>query len=144
MEKIKALFMAQYLGQKVLGYKINSGKIFEVKYSVLKYPNILGTYLLLRSIDQLTDVEKRTLAICYGYAYLVDFEQEYLLYADRVIDGLTRDDYVKDFTLTTIKCFQYLLLIGILLPFTYLDEENNPVTMTTEEIISFGWASVDN
>lgn len=41
-----------------------------------------------------------------------------------------------------IAICDYMRSIGILLPFTYLSEENKPVTLQPDEIISLGWAKI--
>lgn len=39
-------------------------------------------------------------------------------------------------------CYTYLRSIGILLPFTYIDEAGQPTTLQPEEIIERGWAKL--
>ena len=42
-----------------------------------------------------------------------------------------------------VLVYQYLLRIGILLPFLYLNNENKPITLQPDEIIKLGWAKTN-
>lgn len=139
-DKIKSIFFAQYLGQKVFSHKDwidfndKSPNELDPIYLQCGSNRLSDGFLLLRSIEQLTDEE---LKICCD-AYYKD---------GRTIDSV---EYVrKCFILaydggnkTPIVIFQLLLRLGILLPFTYLSEDNQPKTLTPTEIVNLGWAKI--
>lgn len=142
--KAKALFFAQYLNQKV--YQHDDWKEFNDKSCKELDPTYLqtgsnrlnGGYLVLRGVDKLTDDECR---IVYQ---LRDIEMS---------EGGSRDDFSYIKHEITLWCkygnldylnYQHLLRTGILLPFTYLDENNKPITLSPTEIIALGWAKINS
>ena len=143
-QQAKALFFAQYLGQKVFTHKdlecFNDKSLSEIDATYLQSGSnrLSSGYLLLRSVSQLTDEEIITIAT--------------IIFGDKINDIqklLTRDGVENIFTSgcntsgqKMLKIFDYLLRIGILIPFTYLDETNKPVTFQPDEIIALGWAKI--
>lgn len=189
-EKIKALFFAQYYGQKVINkpytgfppsekdFFTETGELMFVscdrqryyRFSALNnnslgHPNeeystqpIQDGVLLLRSVDQITADEIRNLAIIF-YGVDTDLSIHKYEYYTHVKVGISYFDINTDGETSLFNCesdsmgnelyfdahavmlaYQYLLRIGILLPFTYLDENNKPITIISDEIISLGWA----
>lgn len=144
LQQAKILFFAQYLGQRIDFYdelygNLNNSSLFWYHLDQLEN-EYRGITLLLRTVDQLTDDEYTQFAkICIP---------QNSLYVDH-IDGKNIIDYfVNRYSLDSIKmidlhsAISYLYLIGILLPFTYLNEENKPATLQPAEIISLGWIRI--
>lgn len=142
LQQAKALFFAQYLGQKVISYNSDKGKLVMVgtNSSVIHGTNKSpeqgnsNLILLLRPVNMLTDEECK---ICYQ---LRDIEMS---------EGGSKDDfsYIKHGIILWCKYgnldylnYQYLLRLGILLPFTYLDDNSKPITLQPDEIIGLKWA----
>jgi hypothetical protein len=162
----KSLFMAQYLGQKL--YYHNSWGKFKTPVE-FGNPNsishIENGYLLLRSVNQLTDEEKimllklqltdevlKTIAIkkfyhykdtpCLQYKFLqtkkeIDFEPNWYHSEIALFDGGAYEN-------ASPAQFQAMLRIGVLLPFTYIDEAGQPITLQPEEIVERGWVKINN
>lgn len=163
-DKIKAQFFAQYLGQNIYSAEGHeSEEYLSVSPAALNWP-IYG-YLLLRTVDQLTDDEIINLSITGGVDIkAIDEENPINRHTEfgtievnywNQSEGEERENYLFKFTidketcevwdnygLSRQACYQYLLRIGILIPFTYLNDENKPVTLTTDEIIALGWAKI--
>lgn len=141
--KAKGLFFASYLGQQVMildciKFPVCEPKelkpyMFEGEFMEIKAAN---GYLLLRSIEQLTDEEGFNIDIIWGYGKTANADHGKKL-AYWLINN-SRSLYPD----ISFRAFSYLLRIGILLPFTYLNEENKPITLTPEEIIKLGWAKL--
>lgn len=96
--------------------------------------------LLLRSIDSLTDEEIKTIAEMNGWnnpkVSKDVYDERILQYKvdlPSICNPAMRPTYLK-------PLFDYLILIGTLLPFTYLNEDNKPITLTTQQIVDAGWA----
>lgn len=134
--KVKALFFAQYWGQK----------IFKVKPTAIACQTVDGYFLngytdtahvLLRTVDQLTDEEFAVLSELDGYKPVAPhLGIKELIASGKIVS--------KRLSLVKIKpvIWQYLLRIGILLPFTYIDEKGKPQTLQPDEIIAKGWAKI--
>ena len=141
IEKVKALFFAQYLEQKVFKYKAcDWTEVLTARHLEIGINSGIPGQLLLRSVNQLTNEE---LVKCYhlhsgaiGYDYTQDWA-DVITCAKHWIaqDGI---NILLKYTCTS----SYLLRIGLLLPFTYLNEENKPITLTPDEIIALGWAKI--
>lgn len=135
--KIKALFFAQYLGQNV--YQKTCDEVNGNVIQLVSTDNISG-YLLLRSIDQLTDDE---LISCYhlhsadiGYDYTQDFESVLIMAHHWIsIDGYK-------VLLKYKSTSDYLRSIGIMIPFIYLNAQNQPITLSCETIVDKGWCVI--
>lgn len=52
------------------------------------------------------------------------------------------EDLSSQIDMKPFACIDYLRSIGVLLPFTYLNDKNKPVTLSTDEIIKLGWAKI--
>jgi hypothetical protein len=159
---IQSLFRAQYLYQHILASE-KHGHLFDVlPYDCKPVPT--EGYLLLRSIDSLTDGERIILANCllgewsnqvaigiekatkYGVTCTVYFsilEWRLAFYTDNTFSMCT-DIYLDCAADIDYKNYvigiDYLKSLGILLPFTYLNENNKPITLTPQQIIDAGWA----
>lgn len=130
LEQAKELFFAQYLGQKC-AVRIDDLFIYTITHTFL-YKDVSDRFLLLRTVNQLTDDEK---------AIIADRMQ---IYPEDVLDWINGDcgqDYFENLH-TWLPCYDILKAFGILLPFTYLDETGKPVTLSVDEIIALGWAKV--
>lgn len=140
LQQPKVLFFAQYLGQTWNTYDHQQNIIAEGKVFWLLSPQeIKQSVVLLRTADQLTDDEVIQIANMYGW------NEDNKQFDDRVLQfRVDLPCIVKDgYTHRHMKfIFDYLLRIGILLDFTYLNEENKPVTLQPNEIISLGWAKI--
>lgn len=125
--------------------------------------------LLLRSIDQLTDDECIMLASIVvgepfnryrrmevtrnynftGFPYIMVHHKSstYSFQIDCTLINFNLIDMGEDISCQTnmkpYACIDYLRSIGILLPFTYLDENGKPITLQPDEIVSMGWAKID-
>src|ERR1700743_1042748 len=132
--KVKAQFFALYWKQEVLKYEDSEDYPFWDKHI---YPvdvhNITckGLQLNLRLIDKLTDEELIEVAILY-YGY-----------TDR--DEMRKDKTAINIFRTQILLYSgnsivgdYLRSIGILLSFTYLSEDNKPITLSPSDLIGLG------
>ena len=138
--KVKAQFFALYLGQKVeyLGMvgelSIDEPDII-IRVGTHKFIN--EAVLQLRSVDKLTDEE------CKIVYTLRDIQMD---------EGGSRNDfsYIRHQLTLWMKYgnldylnYQYLLRIGILLPFTYLSEDNKPITLSPSDLIQLGWVKME-
>lgn len=162
--KVKALFFAQYLNQEV--YQHDDWKEFNDKSCKELDPTYLqtgsnrlnGGYLVLRGVEQLTDDEAMTIAKIYDdeCEWIVDSESKGCVVLKSPIETMwVWKDYSepifevedKEGSVTSYRinyAYAYLQAIGILLPFTYLDENKNPVTLSPEQIIELGWVKINS
>lgn len=134
MDKVKALFFSQYWGQKVF-YDTYRNRCQTITAYTLYKEIDANSILLLRSIKDLTDEE--IITVC-----------------DLTFPALKKDSGFYNLRHETGQkllnkplngnIYQYLLRIGILLPFTYLDKENKPITLQPDEIIELGNAKYIN
>lgn len=159
MDKVKALFFAQYLGQKVAQHTKSTTnlELQEVSCAVLAFSEIFNTHLLLRSIKDLTDDKALIIAKIYDNdcEWILDSSTDNVIifksgietiwiYKDNSETIFEVEDLTGNSTAYNINnAYQYLLRIGILLPFTYLDEENKPITIQPDTIIEIGWAKYE-
>lgn len=124
--KAQALFRAQYLGQPVLRLGSRPKETFEVLAFDCCEINSTA-YLLLRSIEQLTHEETGNIVLMTSYNFRTKFAKQ--------------SEMIKAFLANpTYMAGSYLLRIGILLPFTYIFDDNKPITLTPDRIIELGWA----
>lgn len=128
--QIKALWMAKYVGQVVYrnAYWQQDVATEELWFGTLNFlSNISQGILLLRTVDMLTNEETKIIRESHNWPEITDVR-------------LVLSNRIKGNSLSSE--FQYLLRIGILLPFTYLNEDNQPITLTPDEIIALGWAKI--
>lgn len=136
-QQAKALFLAQYWGQEVLKYEDSKNDPFWDKQI---YPvdghNILckGLQAQLRSAGKLTDEELIKISIVTDPTneYELTDEQNLCNGAYQIREYLQGADMPYAF-------YQFLLRIRILLPFTFLNENNKTTTLQPDEIIAKGW-----
>ncbi len=159
--EIKALFFSQYWGQCVVQVSnglsnnkqcVTAGLLTEIE----KFDN---PYLLLRTVEQLTDEEMLNVKSILLADYLSNKKTVYYTHFEikrfsnfiRMRnqhgheitvwhDGKIDIDY--NYNAFILNAHQYLLRIGVLLPFTYLDENNQPQTLQPDDIIAKGWAKI--
>lgn len=179
MNKIKAQWMAQYLGQNVM-VPAPATTAGELTGNALSSYLCVGTnYLLLRTVDMLTDEEAiQTAKTMYSfpdwidntipfvvkrYPYLTDRDpgetdisftaitmgKTQGKYHLKIYDnfgfylGYETSDMLKTIPLHGyLPCTDYLRAIGILTPFTYLNELNQPVTLSVKDLIEKGWVKI--
>lgn len=143
-EKTQSQFYAQYLGQKVLrhsDYK-KDDECMELEYVHLS-DDWMRHYLLLRKVEQLTESEISTLLTAIGWDFNIKYILDFSAYISHCgiacinFDG-TSDEQVDEINNIGVD---YLRSIGILLPFTYL-QDGNPRTLTVEQIIELGWVKI--
>jgi len=157
LQQARALFINQYAG---IGLKMSCiAKSFQLDdkelRGVLLNDNLELTLYLsdkgygdffdinewqlnLRSVSQLTDEEFLFVSI------MSDPSNEDELYDDQnICNGKYQiSEFQKELDMP-VDFYQYLLRIGILLPLTYLDENNKPVMLQPDEIIELGWAKIN-
>jgi hypothetical protein len=138
---VKQLFFAKHIGFNIASNTFPKGGLGPVSeilhhgyktYSANFFSWIdQKHYLLLRSLEQLSDEEKQMIA---------DIMQ---FYPEDVIDWINGDCGHDDFDnlWTWLPCFDILRSIGILLPFTFI-HNNKPVTLSVEDILKLGWAKI--
>lgn len=144
LEKAKALFRAQYLNQPVLRFDDRPNETFKV----LAYDCTTGSdtgYLLLRSVKQIKDEEIHNIGDInklYSNGFKRSTKNIIIgnLYSDMLISYAGK--VFKPNCEHILETYDYLRSIGILLPFTFLDEENKPITLPEAEIIKLGWAVI--
>jgi hypothetical protein len=158
MEKIKALFYNQYAGigldmtcvaksfqlpnKELRGVLLNDNLELTLYLSDKGYGDFydINEWVInLRSVDQLTDDE----------AVIVAFQNRFIGNTDPDICAKVGRDILKRVfedkqsnMCIPFECADYLRSIGVLLPFTYLDENNKPITLQPDEIIARGWAKI--
>jgi hypothetical protein len=138
--KVKVKFFALYIGQnyrRILNETVNgmlpadivNGSVIN-NISDGKYPE---SYIELRTVDQLTDEEKQAIADLMQW------------YPDEVTDWLNGDISHEDFQspFDLLRATDALRQFGILLPFTYLSEDNKPITLSPSDLIGFGWVKME-
>ena len=174
-EKIKRLFMAQYMYQVVLHWPYNDS-VYNVGADTLNTVSLGGmadSYLLLRDVSQLEMPEiKNLLKILECGYHDADVKKELRkgdspfspkewlrVYIDRKPDSYSDSTQTILMNLSNTKdgvschtgnsywrCHSvaqdYLRSIGILLPFTYLSENNTPVTIQPDELVAKGWVKL--
>lgn len=134
LQQAKALFNAQYLGQNVLSH-IEAPNLVTTLSSDYLFKGDKQWFLLLRTVDQLTDVEALIVKSIFKYSRFNDTGKGF---AKSILNSYNPQNQQE-----AILCYQYLLRIGILLSFTYLNEENQPITLQPDEIIALGWAKIE-
>ncbi len=147
-QQVKAKFFAMYLWQKVFMMpdweSFNDNQPMEVDYSYLvansHYLN--NGYLQLRSIADLTDGEYIEVGKIFYPNTFQDIKTDQLRKYGKDLVNIFNPEREHNLTGAgrTIQAFQYLLSIGILLPFTYLGDNNEPTTLTPIALITKGWA----
>lgn len=152
IQQAKALFFAQYLGQRI-EYELIIGDAPILRTEPIDGIDLYGTcnvseiyeidfdenmpILLLRGIDQLTDEEiNRVTTLVFGNNTNI----EKILARDGVENMFVNGWNIRGDKMIVI--FDYLRCIGVLLPFTYLSNENKPITLSASEILELGWAKI--
>lgn len=148
-DKIKAQFIAQYLGQPMYVHPEYTGDAITLGYKneicIITLADAVANQhyaLLLRTVDMLTDEEVITIANMYGWGdtdITKDRFDERILQFKIDLPCIEIPGY-KHRHLKFV--FDYLIRIGILLSFTYLNDQNQPVTLSPDEIIEMGWAKI--
>ena len=117
MNEIKALFFAKYLWQRV--FKGPGAYVYILMPAFLEFNISDDCFLSLRTVDMLTDDEKETIG------------QHMQWYPEDVIDWINGECGHQDFENLHdwLSCHDILRQLGILLPFTYLDENKKPITV---------------
>lgn len=167
----KALFFAQYYGQKIQYSIYDKEDAMFVGSTGFSWHLIDTDYLLLRTVEQLTDEESLILAYLAQYhPSIEDYQKDDVWIGEcdtcpdgglsleigcRCWQGKLRiepdfhiwlenedDSMYKEFVYNTLAIHDYLRSIGILLPFTYLDENKTPTILSIEQIIKLGWAKL--
>ena len=137
LKKAKTLFFAQYFGQAIIQWQ---GESLVINNTTLN-EQLKEDYLLLRTVEQLTDEE----VLIVAEMLTLDVETPYNIefYRSEVLNYFNDETYFTRFN-RSVSIIDYLRSIGILLPFTYLDENNKPQTLQPDEIIAKGWAKITN
>ncbi len=119
--------MAQYFNQPVLRWhqwvESTPNAINDLRTPMSVDGVDKGWYLLLRDVSQLTDEEKEVV---------------------KTILSKKEKPNPTDIEIGEYCTFyySYLRLIGICLPFTYLSENNTPVTLQPDELVAKGWVKL--
>lgn len=160
LQQAKALFFAQYYFQKVMYSEMADDNTVYLVADDLEFRKPeFGGHLLLKSVSDLTDKERTFLAMCvFGYYSDIDYgaQKDILINVSKLDADIFLNDYQinihnttgtvsflydgKEYLAVPIIAYQYMILIGVLLPFTYIDETGIPVTLFPEQIITLGWA----
>jgi len=142
--KLKAQFFALYWKQEVLKYEDSEADPFWDKQI---YPvdghNITcnGLQIHLRSVDQLTDTQLLEIAVLRGYRkdHLDVVEGKEL---KEILGENKRYLSTFDYKEVRLCIVDYLRLNGFITPFTYLSEDNKPITLSPSDLIGFGWVKI--
>lgn len=128
--------MAQYLGQRYYTTNIAPYNFtivddpIELDEITIRQSVVYNGSLLLRTVDMLADEEKEIFNDTWDLQqFILDF------------NGLYVNEEYWHPSASWEMC-QYLLRIGILLPFTYLNDQNQPETLTPAKLIEAGWAKI--
>lgn len=138
--KVKALFFYNYYGQKVAWCKNSAGdfQLFRLLSNTLVDE---VEYIILRTVDQLTDEEYINIAkIIYPNApnlHEIHVAKEQLKF-------IFKQHQFQWPMIYSLMVADYLRSITILLPFTFIDENGKPQTLQPDEIIAKGWAKVNH
>lgn len=157
---IKKIFKAQYLGVEDCAFGDGYERAFPVSTITI---NSEHEYLLLRSVDSLTDDE------CKQIAVITDIVPDDGLVVDRSLGIRIYDKYNDDvwipnpLNVVVIQGYEifgytnelvnidsermliiidYLRSIGMAMEFTYLDTDKKPVTLSVEDQINFKWIKI--
>ncbi len=163
----KALFFAQYLGQEILGcIKELDRPIKQLKY--IRFEKIGNCdYLLLRSIDQLEDSEIINLLSILECSVKKEFKKKLIKGENKewlrvwieytgdngqpmtdIILNLSNDKNMisncrgNDYYRTLSVAKDYLTRIGVLTSFTYVSDEQKPITLTTTDLLEKDWCKL--
>lgn len=139
LSETKALFFAHYYMQEVF-----------IEPMMGKKPNYFNganiddhgddNYLLLRSIDQLTDEE------ALHIAEIFDLDEKQIADTDLIewIEALFAESagyFIDGYTGEQLLfAVDYLRSIGVILPILFLNEEKKPLKLLVDEILLLGWA----
>lgn len=167
-DKAKAIFFAQYIYQDVYNYNgwgENDTQVLRCDWIENNQPS---SRLILRSVEQLTDDELITIAsiVCARHnrhyqpediTYKISQKRRYDIFV--IVKGVARytvqldsdgigfvdyymggSGHIHHYAPAQFAVTDYLRSIGMLLPFTYLNEDNKPITLSPNEIIKLGWA----
>lgn len=143
--KIKALFFAQYWGQKILDVNDYEESVIpdlrEVDTEFFDEDATWGC-LLLRGVDKLTDIEILEIAILRGY------RKDHL----DVIDGKELKEIIKEvrtylsnyvYSEVRLCIIDYLRLHGVITYFGYIDENKVLKQLSPTELIQLVWAKIN-
>lgn len=143
MKEYKAIFFSQYFMQEVFVEPM-MGKQNPMYFNGANLDDFgEDNYLLLRSIDQLTYDEVMKIGkIMHSYGVLPENQtlEKMNEEAKRYLGKLDKNYSISAAAVRLVN--QYLLRIGILLPFTYIHESGNVLTISPEDIINLGWAKL--
>lgn len=161
LEQARELFFSQYWGQPLewLGnydFKSNpiyyydrvvGGDLFYFSGKGMAF-DIDSCKVILRGIDQLTDAEYITAAKLQSS--ILELEKWEIKVTRNLKEpirvwGFWGDDCINitvNEWAANVLSIDYLRSIGTLLPFTYLNTENKPTTLSAAEILELGWAQI--
>ncbi len=132
-DKVKAIFFAQYLYQDVVCVK-HDPRPFPLNH----IQQGTDEYLLLRSINDLTDEELVAIATMSFRGE----ENHTTEIGESIARSVLKDDACFMNPLLWTCVVQYLLRIGIALPFTFLNDQNQPETYSVENLVELGWVMI--
>jgi len=149
LAKAKALFFHQHWGQEIF---LMNGGIPDFDPTFEDFIN--GGYLLLRTVNQLTDEEAKHILnilvlgdgnLYSGFTDCTVIKAGYhfvFIRSNGSIEVQLNQQVINVGSLKLKAITDYLKNISILLPFTTIDENGKPITKSVEEIIELGWAKV--
>ncbi|AMR34145.1 hypothetical protein A0256_23185 [Mucilaginibacter sp. PAMC 26640] len=127
-DKVKYLFFNLYRCQRI--FRLEG--LSKLKTAAFESP-MPGDHVELRSTTELTEQEYENVAqLTYNSNLSTATCGKHSL-----LNDIPKGHYRLSATVS-----DYLRAIGILIPFTYLDENNNPITLTPADIVQLGWAVV--
>lgn len=142
LQEAKQLFNAQYLNQKVFLWD-DRGPLMMSDKQLWERGESIRCSLLLRTVNQLTDGEQLVIAGLFDLDEKQIADTDLLEWIEAIFNE-TAGYYIDGYTGSQLlSAIDYMRSIGIILQITYLNEENQPVTLQPDEIVSLGWATVE-
>lgn len=173
--QVKALFMRQFLGQRVVSPSFETdenfmlsgitldaitinvkGELFTINehsliikgdfsdgtagFDQVGQCDIENATLLLRDISQIQDSEAIELAKIFGYETDFFNGTDQLRYGRNISEGILMPDF-SGWSTIIIMAIDWLRSIGILIPFTYI-QDGKPTTLSPAELIELGWVKI--
>ena len=134
-EQNKMQFISQYFGQRIWNIGLMQPKLIN-GYSLMKYIGLEESHLLLRSINYLTDEECEFIAP-YFLLKVCRYLKSNII---KVLEGDMSTLYFERENIIIVN--DILKSIGIALPFTYLNDQNQPETYSVEKLVQLGWVKL--
>lgn len=141
IEQAHLTFVAQYWGSEFKYGNESVGNIFSILNHLYNASNAQYK-LICRRWEQITEDELIELAIIYADGLTETTNRENKIKEGRLIAKQICIRYSwSRYNMTNMaKCFQFLIRLSILLPFTYIDQNNKSVTYMPKQLVQMNWA----